>query len=93
MAFIKDTINFLKFEAQNWWSACTWTENSIPDLRCVFEHIAFLCNITNKASSEQLPMLAGQAGVTARCPQRELPSGLHMHLDGVCGTQPSMCFC
>lgn len=37
-SLVNDTINFLKFEAQNWWSSLTWTENSIPDLRCVLVH-------------------------------------------------------
>lgn len=32
MALVRDTVNFLKFEAQNWWSSLTWTEDSIPDL-------------------------------------------------------------
>jgi hypothetical protein len=33
MSFVRDTVNFLMFEAQNWWSSLTWTEDSIPDLR------------------------------------------------------------
>lgn len=35
MAFIRDLVNYAKFEAQNWWSSVTWTEDSIPNLRCV----------------------------------------------------------
>lgn len=29
---LRDAVNLLKFEGQNWWSALTWSENSIPDL-------------------------------------------------------------
>lgn len=33
MSFVRDIANYVKFEAQNWWSSITWTEDSIPNLR------------------------------------------------------------
>lgn len=48
MAFIRDIVNFAKFEAQNWWSSLTWTEDSIPNLRCALQES--LCHIVAEHS-------------------------------------------